>query len=412
MRVSFPEKSAPIFTKPARHKCMHGGRGGTKSWDVAQHFITEGAFSKHRYLCAREIQRSIKDSVHRLLVDTIIRLGLERNFRITDDSIKSSFGSEYIFKGLHSNISEVKSLEGIDRAWVEEAGKVSQDSIDILKPTIRVEGSEIYWTFNPEDENAAVHQMFLGKNGPPPDSIVIEINYYDNPWFPEVLRREMEYDKRVDYEKYEHVWLGKIKKYSQSLIISPQKIRIEAFDEPAFGTQFFYGADFGFSGDPTVLGKMFIKDNKLFIIEEAYGHGVEIPELHQFFSTVSGSHEWRITADSERPDTISFLSKSYRDTHGHEHKGYQIVGAKKGKGSVEDGIQFLRGFEEIVIHPRCEGAKDNFTNWKWKKDKITGAILPIPEEGSDHWPDLARYALEPYIKKNEGGVYTVSHDVY
>ena len=136
---------------------------------------------------------------------------------------------------------------------------------------------------------------------------------------------------------------------------------------------------------------MFIKDRKLYIDYEAYGHGVELMDLPQFFKTVPGSFEadWKIIADSARPDTINFL----------DQKGFCIEGAEKGKGSVEDGIEFIRSFEEIIIHPRCRGTKDNFENYKWKQDKITGEILPIPAEGSDHAPDAVRYALEPYIKK-------------
>jgi len=204
----------------------------------------------------------------------------------------------------------------------------------------------------------------------------------------------MEYDKRVDYEKYEHVWLGKVKKYAQALIF--RNVRVEEFETPA-DAQFFFGADFGFSNDPAVLGRMFIQDKTLFIDYEAYGVGVEIDELERFYDAVPESRKWQIIADSERPDTISHLKR----------RGFRIVGAAKGKGSVEDGIAFLRGFEAIVIHPRCRGAVDNFQNYKWKQDRITGEILPVPKEGSDHWPDAARYALEPYIKANDGGMFAL-----
>ena len=154
------------------------------------------------------------------------------------------------------------------------------------------------------------------------------------------------------------------------------------------------------SNDPSVLVRMFIQNCKLYIDYEAYGVGVDVTQLHKFFDTVPDSNKWRTTADSARPDTVSFLSQYFKDPRdGTEYPGYEIVGAEKGKGSVEDGIEFLRGFEQIVIHPRCKGAIDNFTNYKWKQDKITQAVLPIPASGSDHVPDAVRYALERYIKQ-------------
>jgi phage terminase large subunit len=333
------------------------------------------------------MQNSIRDSVHRLLQDRIEALGFGDYFTVQRESITSRIGSEFIFKGLRHNISEIKSTEGIDICWVEEAEKVSAESWEILTPTIREEGSEIWVSFNPESDKSATHLKFI-KN-PSPDCRSAFLTYEDNAFFPSVLRKELEYDKRVDYEKYLHVWMGQVKRYSNALIFN-NKIKIEAFETPS-DAEFYFGADWGFSNDPTVLGRMFVKDNKLFIDYEFYAVGIEITELERAFDTVPESRKWKITADSERPDTISYMNR----------KGFNIVGAQKGKGSVEDGIQFLRGFEEIIIHPRCRGAEDNFTNYKWKQDKITQEILPIPAEGSDHWPDAARYALEKYIKAKE-----------
>lgn len=312
---------------------------------------------------------------------------LDDYFIITQDSIKSRYGAEIIFRGLKNNISEIKSLEGISIAWVEEAEKVSQASWDILVPTIREEDSEIWVSFNPESEASPSYKRFVLERRE--DTITGFLNWNDNEHFPQVLHREMEYDKRVDFEKYQHVWEGMVKKYGEAVIFK-NKIQVEEFITPE-DTQFFFGADWGFSNDPTVLGRMWMKDNILYIDHEFYAIGVEINELERAFDTVPGSRTWKITADSERPDTISFMRR----------KGFNIVGAEKGKGSVEDGIQFLRGFEKIFIHPRCRCAVDNFSNYKWKRDKVTNEILPIPAEGSDHWPDSARYALEMYIKAKE-----------
>lgn len=379
-----------MIAAKARYKVLKGGRGSGKSYSFADALISRAVNEKLRILCTRETQNSIRDSVHRLLSDRIAALDYDDQFVIQKDGIYGRRGSEFLFKGLHHNISEIKSTEGIDICWVEEAEKVTEDSWQTLTPTIRKENSEIWVSFNPEDEDSATHKRFI--KFPPPDCVSAHLTYRDNAMFPEVLRREMEYDKRVDPDKYEHVWEGAIKGYSDALVFK-NKILIEEFETPA-DAEFKFGADFGFSADPAVLGRMFIKDNKLYIDYEAYGIGVEIDDLERFYDTVPGVRTWEIVADSERPDTISYLRQ----------RGFNIKGAAKGKGSVEDGISFLRGFEKIIIHPRCRGAADNFKNYKWKKDKITDKILPIPAAGSDHWPDAARYALEAYIKSRNPNI--------
>jgi phage terminase large subunit len=385
-----PWKARVVISAKKRYKTLEGGRGSGKSYSFADALVERTRKEKLRVLCTRENQNSIRDSVYRLLVDRISHLGFESCFYVKADSIISGAGSEFMFKGLRHNVSEIKSTEGIDICWVEEAEKVSQYSWDVLIPTIRKENSEIWVSFNPEDEKSATYKKFI--TNAPPSSIRAHLTYLDNEMFPQVLRREMEYDRRVDYEKYLHVWEGQVKKYGHAVIFA-NKFYVEDFETPA-DSQFYFGADWGFSNDPTVLCRMFIKDNTLFIDHEFYAIGVEINELERAFDTVPESRKWKIVGDSERPDTISYLAR----------RGFNIVGAIKGKGSVEDGIQFLRGFERIIIHPRCPHAADNFANYRWKQDKITQEILPIPADGSDHVPDSCRYALESYIKAKEPNI--------
>jgi phage terminase large subunit len=336
-------------------------------------------------------------------------LGLKKYFVIREDVIKSTTGSEFIFKGLRHNIDEIKSTEGIDICWVEEGNKVSENSLKILIPTIRKENSEIIITFNPELESDPAYQRFVLH--PPPDCAIEEVSYADNDYFPEVLHKEMEWCKKVDKDAYDHIWLGKLKGYADALIFK-DKFVIEEFDYPEFGTQFFYGADFGYSVDAMWMGRCFIKNKFLYVSDEVYGVGVEIGDLHKTYEKVPESHKWTIRADSARPDTINHLSQKTVGKDGKEYEGFNIVGAAKGPGSVEDGIEFLRSFEKIIIHPRCQGAKHNFENYRWKQDRITQEILPIPVDKHNHAPDGLRYALEPYIKKSDGGVFTSSHDVY
>lgn len=380
-----------------RYKLLYGGRGGQKSWATADYLIARACQEKLRILCTREMQNSIRDSVHRLLSDRIHALGLDAYFIIQKENIYSVTGSEFLFKGLRMNIQEIKSTEGIDICWVEEATKVSENSWEILIPTIRKEKSEIIVTFNPELESDPAYQRFVLNT--PPDSVIEEVSYADNYYFPDVLRKEMEYCKKVDFDVYEHIWLGKLKGYSDALIFK-NKVFIEDFDIPS-GVQFYYGADFGYSVDAMWMGRMFIKDRCLYISDEVYGVGVEIGELHKYFEQVPDSHRWTICADSARPDTINFLSQSAVGKDGIEYKGFNISASEKGAGSVEDGIEFLRSFEKIIIRPKCRGAKDNFNNYRWKQDRITQEILPIPMDKNNHAPDGVRYALEKYIKAKD-----------
>lgn len=207
MRIQLPKKLEVLF-KAARYKVLHGGRGGAKSWGIADALLILTSSKRLRVLCCREIQDSIKESSHRLLKSQIERLGLSNIFTITDQSIAcKTTGSEFIFEGLFRNVNRIKSLEGIDICWVEEAEKVSDDSWEILTPTIRKENSEIWISFNPQFEDDPTYKRFVAS--PPDNAIVLQINYYDNPYFPEVLRIEMEQDKARDYKLYEHKWLGK-----------------------------------------------------------------------------------------------------------------------------------------------------------------------------------------------------------
>ena len=395
LRMYMPAKIRWVMSRPSRYKVLDGGRGGAKSYSFANCAIARACQERVRFLCTRETQNSIKDSVHRLISDRIRAAGLSELFTIRNETIESKSGSQFFFKGLHHNISEIKSMEGIDVVWVEEAERVSDDSWTTLIPTIRKDGSEVWVSFNPESKDSATYKRFI--ENPPPDCRRAHVTWRDNKYFPEVLRREMEYDRRVDPEKYQHIWEGQIKKYAEDLIFRGKLETNCEFDTPA-NVQFYFGSDFGYSVDPSVLNRCFILDNCLYIDYEAYGYGVEITELHKFYETIPDSHKWEIIADSQRPDTINFLAQHFVDGAGATYDGFNIIGAEKGKGSVEDGIGFLRGFEKVFIHRRCPGSKKDWENWRWKRDRITNEILPVPLDKSNHSPDAIRYALERYIK--------------
>ena len=386
--LTYPAKFSPMVLQKAPIKVAKGGRGSAKSRSFGKLATVRSSRENIRIACVREIQSSIKDSVHKIIADTISEIRLDNFFEITDKAIRSWTGAEFIFKGLHRNVQEIKSLEGVDICWIEEGEGVTQESLDILIPTVlRKPGSEIWVSFNPEIEDSPCNKTFV--TNPLPGTIIVEMNWRDNPWFTDELRMQMDWCRETDFEKYEWIWEGKYKKYAEDVIFK-DKIEVDCDFESPDGIQKYQGLDFGFSNDPMSFHQMFIHDNSLFIEYEAYGRGVEIEETPAFLETVPNAKMWRITADSARPETISYLL----------NKGFNIVGAEKGKGSVEDGISFLRSFKKIYIHRRCTGAKDDYKNYRWKRDRITNEILPIPLDKSNHTIDDNRYALEAYIKSD------------
>jgi phage terminase large subunit len=203
--AQFPVKMASLFDK-ARYKIYYGGRGAGKSHSAAKALLVLGAKSQIRVLCAREYQTSIKDSVHKLLCDQISLMGLEGFYEITQTAIKGKNGTEFAFVGLKNNVANVKSYEGVDYCWVEEASTVSRNSWNVLIPTIRKDGSEIWVTFNPELETDETYQRFVLR--PPEGAVVQKINWSDNPWFPEVLALEKDALKSRDPAAYQTVWEG------------------------------------------------------------------------------------------------------------------------------------------------------------------------------------------------------------
>ena len=204
-KAEFPIKLKGLFEK-SRYKVAYGGRGGAKSWGIARALLIKGAKEPMRILCAREFQTSIKDSVHKLLCDQIEALGLLGFYEITQNSIRGKNGTEFAFVGLRNNVANIKSYEGVDVVWVEEAQTTSRLSWNILIPTIRKQGSEIWISFNPELETDETYQRFVLK--PPADCIQIKINWSDNPWFPETLMLEKDALKERDLEAYNQVWEG------------------------------------------------------------------------------------------------------------------------------------------------------------------------------------------------------------
>jgi phage terminase large subunit len=348
----------------------------------------EAVSGHQRFVCGREIQHSIADSSKQLVEDKIHQFGLSAQFKITDQEIiYPATDTLFVFRGLLKHtVSSVKSMEGFSRLWLEEAQTISQKSLDIATPTFREPGSQIWASWNPIKATDPIDVLF-SENKDDPDFALIEVNYYDNPWFPDVLRKDMERDKRRDPDKYAHVWLGKYQRRSEAAVF--RNWTVQDFETPA-NARFYFGADWGFSIDPTVLIRCWIDKRTLYVDAEAYQVGCEIDRTPALFDKTPDGvtnwrpREWQITADSARPETIDYLKR-----HGYP----RIVPALKGPSSVMDGIEFLKSYD-IVVHERCKHVIDELAAYSFRTDPKTEEILPVLADKKNHCIDALRYALE------------------
>lgn len=364
-----------------RYKGAWGGRGSGKSHFYAEMLLARSVREKTDAVCVREIQRSLSQSVKKLLEAKIKDMDLGAHFNVLQSHIEAKNGGIITFHGLQNHTAEsIKSLEGYDIAWVEEAQSLSQRSLDLLRPTIRKPGSELWFSWNPNFATDPVDVLLRGEK-PPPDSEVVKANYRDNPWLPDVLKAELEYDQKRDPDKFAHIWLGEYQRNSEARVF--RNWTIEEFESPA-GAHFRLGADWGFSVDPSVLVRCHLDGRRLLVDYEAYMVGCEIDQLPDLFDRVPDSRKWFITADSARPETISYMRK-----HGYPKINPAIKGAK----SLEEGIEFLKSFD-IIVHPRCVHLIDELTLYSFKTDPLTGVVMPVLEDKDNHVIDALRYACE------------------
>ncbi len=321
-------------------------------------------------------------------------MGFSDNFIITKTDIKCLNGSQFLFFGLHHNANSIKSMEAISVAWIEEGQTIAEESLDILIPTIRQPDSKIIITFNPHRKTDPVYRRFLSE---PRDEVeLVQANYDANPDFPETLNAEMEWDKRTNYDRYLWIWAGNPVGISAAQVFRG-KYFVDETPEPDNNDRLFYGADWGFANDPTALVRCFIRQRVLYIDYEAVGVGIELDELPELFRAVPGSDIWKIYADCARPETISHMKR----------KGYKIDGAPKWPGSVEDGIEYLKGFERIIINPRCKHTIEEMELYQYKQDKLTGEVLPVIVDKNNHAIDALRYGLATYIKQKNAAVFSI-----
>src|ERR1700761_964277 len=270
LRLEIPGKMMRFHTERRRHKIARGGRGSGKSWSAARLLVVRGMADPIRWLCCREVQKSLKESSHRLLADTIQSFGLSSFYEIQRDVIRGRNGSEFAFAGLQDHTADsIKSYEGFDGAWIEEAHTVSERSANVLIPTIRKPGSELWWTYNPEHDDDFVHEM---ANSGDPNVLVVDINYHDNPWFPEELELERVRLKSINEDLYRHVWEGECRSLGGLLF---KRDWFQFYDVQPSQLNFYIASDYAVTedgGDHTEHGVFGLSaTGDIYVIDWWYG---------------------------------------------------------------------------------------------------------------------------------------------
>ena len=394
--VEFPPRLLPLLnpSMPARYRVAYSGRGAAKSWSFARALILRALVEPVRVLCAREYQGSIAESVHKLLSTQVEELRLDPWFTIQRDSITSFRGAEFLFTGLHQNVAKIKSTENVSIAWVEEAERVSDESWQVLIPTIRKPGSEVWITFNPDAPTDPTYRRFV--TSAPPGALVEFVSYRDNPWLPSELDAERRYLESVDADAAAWIWEGKCRAASDAQIFAG-KYSIEPFEAAKEWEGPYFGLDFGFAQDPTAGVRCWIHERRLYIERECHAVGCDIDATPRLLEQLGEDAPKRtMRADCARPETISYLQRN----------GWpNVTAAEKWQGSVDAGISFLRSFEKIVIHPRCVHTAAEFRAYSFKTDRLTGDVKPEPVDAFNHSIDALRYALSPLIRSPSSNLF-------
>lgn len=385
------EWALPLVTQKHRYKCLFGGRGSGKSFAVADALLILAMRSRIRVLCCREFQNSIKESSHYLLSERIDALGFGHMFDVQETRIiNTENGSEFIFKGIRLNTQSIKSMAGITHCWVEEGQSITAESWRILVPTIREPESEIWVTFNPLNEEDPVYQDFV--IDPKKGAYIRQVNWDLNPYFPAVLDDERREMQEKDPDAYLHIWEGGLWAKSDAQVLSG-KWEISDFEPQHNWEGPFIGADWGFAKDPTALAESWIYDDCLYVRRESVHVALELDDTARVWrEDVPGCDRHMIRADSARPESISHV-------RGKGMPG--LVAAKKGPGSVEDGIAYLRQFKRIYIHNSCKEAALEARLYKYKVDPRTEKILPVVVDAHNHVWDAIRYSLELKMKAHK-----------
>lgn len=406
-RLEVPPKLIPVFTGNYRYRGSYGGRGSAKTRTFAKMTAVRAMMFAQAgvsgvVLCGREFMNSLEDSSMEEIKQAIRETPwLDAFFDIGEKFIRTKDRRvSYVFCGLRHNLDSIKSKARILIAWIDEAESVSEMAWSKLLPTVRAEDSEVWITWNPEDEESPTNQRF--RMQAPENSCIVEMNYSDNPWFPAVLEQERLNDyNRLDGPTYSWVWEGEYRKNSQAQIFAG-KYEVREFTHGDDWDGPYNGLDFGFSQDPTAATQCWIHGDVLYVEFEAGKTGLELDHTADYIcKRIPSFDRETVRADSARPESISYLKRA--DPDGKRKNMPGIIGVDKGKGSVEDGIEFIKSFAMVVIHPRCQETAREFQRYSYKVDRLSGDVTKVILDKFNHYIDSIRYGLEQ-VMKNRGKI--------
>ena len=410
--VEIIPKLIPVFTQQrVMYRTAWGGRGSGKTRTFAVMAAIKGYMYAEQgisgvILCGREFMNTLADSSMEEIKQAIREVPfLNDYYEMGENYIRSKNRKiEFLFIGLRYNLDSIKSKARILLCWVDEAESVSQAAWDKLEPTSRgIDEAEIWVVWNPEKKGSPCDIKFRHEQIFDPDTgeligVGAEVNWRDNPKFPKILDRQRRIAlKNLAPEKYNWIWEGGYNENSESQIFANKYVVQEFAPDPYYWDGPYQGLDFGFANDPSAFVRCWIHANCLYIEVDCGGLEIETDHLYGFIKHYCDKMDDVTTrADNARPESISALKR----------KGMRVVACEKGKGSVEDGIAFIRSFEKVIIHPRAKNAKNEFDNYSYKVDRLTGEVLPIIVDKHNHWIDALRYALEP-IMKGRGNILDI-----
>ena len=355
LTVDVPEALAPLL-QPARYKAAYGGRGGAKSHFFAEQIVLRCFARKTRVVCIREVQATIKDSVRQLLIDKIAKLGLRHAFTVKEAEIHASNGSLIIFRGMQNyNAENIKSLEGFDIAWVEEAQTFSERSLRLLRPTIRAESSEIWFSWNPRHDTDAVDMFF--RKDPPKDAIVCPVSWRDNPWFPDVLEDEKSHDYTVDPDMAEHVWGGgyeiitEAAYYARLILAAEREGRVGHFPHiPA--RPVITGWDLGIDDYTAIWFAQIIEDKRLRVIDyfECQNFGVD-EILQQALPELIADEALRAAALQELERDVPFTYQRHFFPHDIGMREWGAGGRTRAESAILAGVRPASLHRGVAVNP-------------------------------------------------------------
>lgn len=399
---------------------LGGGRASGKTFLIALYLILQAISKpKRRILCTRQFQESLKKSVGACLLIMIHSLKLRKLFKITNtEFVYTPNGSEFFFKGFDRNKDTIKGLQDLTHVWIEEADSLTQESWDLLRPTVfrttennfalfskesfnakpKESDAQIIMTMNPKYETDCLYRDFILSKNPPPKSYIKTLNWYENPFFNLSMHKERLHCLKTNPEIYNHIWEGQLLQYSEAQIFKGRWF-IQDFEEDK-GAQKYFGIDFGFSGSPLAIIRCYIKNDIIYITHEFKGHKIENDLIYDIcMKHIPDIKSGIIYADCARPEAIATLNR----------QGLYVKPCEKKSTSgtyVKDCIEALRSYK-IIIRPECINTISNFQLYSFEIDERSGLVTDKIIKKNDDFIDALKYAVEPIItqKAYDGSVF-------